>query len=75
MGYSGARERLIQEKTRGKKSRDIVPLRVSSLILFQLFDTVVVDTDGKFASSVFDTVPVVHIDLRISPRIFEKNLK
>ncbi len=42
----------------------------------------VVDTGGKFAADVVDTggnlplvlfTPVVHLDLRISPRIFEKN--
>jgi hypothetical protein len=41
----------------------------------------VVDTCGKFAAGVVDTggnlppvslTPVVHLDLRISPRIFEK---
>ena len=36
----------------------------------------VVDTGGKFATGVVDTdgnlPPVVHLDLRISPRIFEK---
>jgi hypothetical protein len=41
----------------------------------------VVDTSGKFAESVVDTsgnfaavanLPPVHLDLRISPRIFEK---
>jgi hypothetical protein len=36
----------------------------------------VVDTCGKFAAGVVDTggnlPPVVHLDLRISPRIFEK---
>jgi hypothetical protein len=36
----------------------------------------VVDTGGKFAAGVVDTggnlPPVVHLDLRISPRIFEK---
>jgi hypothetical protein len=41
----------------------------------------VIDTGGKFAAGVFDTggnlppvslTPVVHFDLRISPRIFEK---
>jgi hypothetical protein len=44
------------------------------------FATSVVDTGGKFAASVVDTSgnlpPVsltpVHLDLRISPRIFEK---
>ncbi len=42
----------------------------------------VVDTGGKFAVGVIDTggnlppvstTPVLHLDLRISPRIFEKN--
>jgi hypothetical protein len=41
----------------------------------------VVDTSGKFAAGVVDTggnfppvstTPVVHLDLRVSPRIFEK---
>jgi hypothetical protein len=41
----------------------------------------VVDTGGKFAAGVLDTsgnlppvslTPVVHLDFRISPRIFEK---
>jgi hypothetical protein len=41
----------------------------------------VVDTGGKFAAGVVNTgdnlppvslIPVVHLDLRISPRIFEK---
>ncbi len=41
----------------------------------------VVDTGGKFATGVVDTggklppvslIPVEHLDLRISPRIFEK---
>ncbi len=41
----------------------------------------VVDTGGKFATGVVETggnfppvslTPVVHLDLRISPRIFEK---
>ncbi len=45
------------------------------------FSTDVNDTGGKFAASVVDTggnlppaslTPVVHLDLRISPRIFEK---
>jgi hypothetical protein len=57
---------------------------VCSLILFPLFATGVNDTDGKFAAGVVDTdgnlppaslTPVVHLDLRISPRIFDKNLK
>jgi hypothetical protein len=42
----------------------------------------VVDTGGKFAAGGVDTggnlppvslTPVVHLDLRISPRVFEKN--
>jgi hypothetical protein len=45
------------------------------------FATGVVDTGGKFAIGVVDTggnlppvslTPLVHLDLRISPRIFEK---
>ncbi len=41
----------------------------------------VVETGGRFAADVVDTggnlplvslIPVVHLDLRISPRIFEK---
>ncbi len=44
----------------------------------------VVHTGGKFAAGVIDTggnlppvslTPVVHLDLQISPRIFEKNSK
>jgi hypothetical protein len=44
----------------------------------------VFDTGGKFAAGVVDaggnlppvsTTPVVHLDLRISPRIFRKNSK
>jgi hypothetical protein len=60
---------------------------VSSLILFPLFAAGIVDTGGKFAAGVVDTsgnlppvanlppvslTPVVHLDLRISPRIFKK---
>jgi hypothetical protein len=29
-------------------------------------------TGGKFAAGVVSLIPVVHLDLRISPRIFEK---
>jgi hypothetical protein len=45
------------------------------------FAACVVDTGGKFAAGVVDTggnlppvslTPVVHLDLRISPRIFKK---
>jgi hypothetical protein len=44
----------------------------------------VVDTGGKIAAGVVDTsgnlppvslIPEVHLDLRISPRIFRKNSK
>jgi hypothetical protein len=49
--------------------------------LLAKFASGVVDTGGNFAASVVDTggkfatgvvIPVVHLDLRISPRIFEK---
>jgi hypothetical protein len=46
------------------------------------FATGVVDTGGKFAAGIVDTsgyilppvsfIPLVHLDLQISPRIFEK---
>jgi hypothetical protein len=48
--------------------------------LLPLFATAVNDTGGKFATGVVDTggnlppvslIPVVHLDSRISPRIFE----
>jgi hypothetical protein len=44
------------------------------------FATGVVDTGGKIAAGVVDVppvslIPVVHLDSRISPRIFEKNSK
>ncbi len=42
--------------------------------MFPLFATGINDTSGiggKFAAGVVDTV--VHLDLQISPRIFEKN--
>jgi hypothetical protein len=51
------------------------------LLLVAKFAADVVDTGGKFAAGVVDTggnlppvslTPVVHLDLRISPRIFEK---
>jgi hypothetical protein len=51
------------------------------MILYPLFATGVVDTGGKFAAGVVDTggnlppaslTPMVHLDLRLSPRIFEK---
>jgi hypothetical protein len=52
--------------------------------LFPYFATGVVDTGGKFATGIKNTsetggklptvslIPAVHLDLRISPRIFEK---
>jgi hypothetical protein len=40
--------------------------------VFPLFATGVVDTGGKFAAGVVDTVPVVHLDLQISPRAWVK---
>jgi hypothetical protein len=44
--------------------------------LMAKFEVGVVDTCGKFAAGVVDTggnlPPVVHLDLGISPRIFEK---
>jgi hypothetical protein len=52
--------------------------------LVAIFTAGVVDTGGKFAAGVVDTggnlppvstTPVVHLDLRISPRSFEKNSK
>jgi hypothetical protein len=63
-------------------------IRSKSVAEFNLFSLVakfaagVVDTGGKFAAGVVDIggnlppvslTPVVHLDLRISPRIFEKN--
>ncbi len=55
---------------------------INSLILLPLFATGVIDTGGKFAAGVVDTggnfppvllIPVVHLHLQISLRIFEKN--
>jgi hypothetical protein len=58
--------------------------RVSSLILFPSFATGVVDTSGKFTAGVNDTsgtsgklplvslIPMVHLELQISPQILEK---
>jgi hypothetical protein len=57
---------------------------ISSLILFPLFTTGVIDTGGKFATGINNTcktggkfapvllIPVVHLDLQISLRSFEK---
>ncbi len=41
-----------------------------SLILTCNFAASVIDTGGKFATAVL--IPVVHLDLRISPQILEK---
>jgi hypothetical protein len=41
-------------------------------MLFPLFATGIVDTSGKFATGVVDTIPAVHLHLRISLRIEEK---
>ncbi len=49
--------------------------------MVEKFATGVVDTGGKFAAGVVDTggnlppvslIPVVHLELRISPRMFKK---
>jgi hypothetical protein len=51
------------------------------MIIFQLYGTGVVDTDGKFAAGIVDTggnllplslISVDQLYLRISPRIFGK---
>jgi hypothetical protein len=42
---------------------------VSSLILFPLFGTVVIDTGGNLPPA--SLTPVVHLDLRLFPKIFE----
>ncbi len=60
---------------------DLPPMSTTQAELVAKFATCVVDTGGKFAAGVVDTggnlppvslTPVVHLDLRISPRIFEK---
>ncbi len=38
MGYSGAGGKLIREKTRGKTSRDNVPLNVKVILLEKMVD-------------------------------------
>ncbi len=57
------------------------PVSTTQGELVAKFSAGVVDTGGIFAASVVDTggnlppvslTPVVHLDLRISPRIFEK---
>jgi hypothetical protein len=46
------------------------PVTTTLAKLVAKFAADVVDTSGKFAAGV--VVPVEHLDLRISPRIFEK---
>ncbi len=57
------------------------PVSTAQGELVENFATGVIDTGGKFAAGVVDTggnlppvllTPVVHLDLRISLRIFEK---
>ncbi len=59
----------------------MLPVSTTQGELVAKFTAGVVDTGGKFASGVVDTrgnlprvslTPVVHLDLQISPRIFEK---
>ncbi len=59
----------------------MLPVSTTQGELVAKFAASVVDTNGKFAAGVVDTgsnlppvslTPVVHLDLRISPRIFEK---
>jgi hypothetical protein len=60
---------------------NLPPVSTAQGKLVAKFAAGVVDTGGKFAAGVVDTgdnlppvslTPVVHFDLRISPRIFEK---
>jgi hypothetical protein len=60
---------------------NLPPVSTAQGKLVAKFAAGVVDTGGKFAAGVIDTggnlppvslTPVVHLDLRISPRIFEK---
>jgi hypothetical protein len=57
------------------------PVSTTPAANFATSSSCVVDTGGKFATGVNDTggnlppvsvTPVVHLDLRISPRIFKK---
>ncbi len=52
------------------------PVSTTQAELVAKFATSAVDTGGKFAAGIIDTggnlPPVVHLDLRISPRILEK---
>ncbi len=58
-----------------------LPLKSTTLVkLVAKFAAGSIDTGGNFATGVFDTgnlppvslIPVVHLDLRISPRLFKK---
>jgi hypothetical protein len=60
---------------------NLPPVSTTQGELVATFVASVVDSGGKFAAGVIDTggnlppvslTPVVHLDLRISPRIFEK---
>jgi hypothetical protein len=50
---------------------NLLPVSTTQAELVAKFANGVIDTDGKFAPGVL--TPVVHLDLRLSPRIFEKN--
>ncbi len=60
---------------------NLPPVSTTQGELLAKFSAGVVDTGGKFAAAVVDTggklplvllIPVVHLDFRISPQIFEK---
>jgi hypothetical protein len=60
---------------------NLPPVSTTQGELVAKFAAGVVDTSGKFATGIVDTggnlppvllTPLVHLDLRISPRIFEK---
>ena len=60
---------------------NLPPVSTTLVKLVAKFAAGVVDTSGKFATGVVDTgskfalvslIPVVNLELRISPRIFEK---
>jgi hypothetical protein len=58
-----------------KEINQAIDSRFSNNLNLHAVATSVVDTSGKFAPRVVDTggnlPPAVHLDLRISPRIFE----
>jgi hypothetical protein len=53
---------------------NLPPVSTTQGELVAKFAASVVDTGGKFAIGAVSLTPVVHLNLRISPRIFEKNL-